>query len=360
MAERRDATPTRDRQVVLLLALALVVPRAHAQDPPPRSEVAIREVVLSDGTKRYAVPIAIGRTTLDAGLDTGSPGLRVLDAAITAEDARPTDRRDSIAFGAGAELEGPIADAIVTIGAVTGSVRLQRVDRVDCAPGHADCAAARIAVADYGIQGNGLKGEGFKAILGLSTADANVPSMFAALGIKRWIIELPRPGEGRPGRLVLDPTDDETSGFIALSASSAFATSRGGLHDAVDGCVVNQTSRRSYCGSVLLDTGAPGVTVEATDASGKWASETPAVLSFVRGRTPIAAASFVTDRRDQASRFTLRDDHRSTGGGAGPTVIYAGLLPYFAWSVLYDADRHEIAIRPRPAMKDGPSVVSMP
>lgn len=343
-----------------MLVLALVIPRAVAQVPPPRSEVAIREVVLSDGTKRYAVPITIGRTTLDAGLDTGSPGLRVLDAAITSDDARSTDRRDSISFGAGAQLEGPIAEAVVTIGTATGSVHLERIDRVGCAPGRGDCAAARVAIADYGIQGNGLKGEGFKAILGLNMADANVPSMLAALGIRRWIIELPRPGEARAGRLVLDPVDEETSGFVALSSSSAFASARGGLHDAVDGCVVNQSSRRSYCGSVLLDTGAPGVTVEATDASGKWASETPAVLSFVRGRIPIAAATFVTDRRDQASRFTLRDDHRSTGGGAGPTVIYAGLLPYFAWSVLYDADRHAIAIKPRPAMKDGPVVVPLP
>ena len=239
-------------------------------------------------------------------------------------------------------------------------MRLQRIDTIGCATGRSGCAAGRVTVADYGIQGNGLPGEGFKAILGLNMASVNVPVLFGSLGVHRWIIELPRPGDARAGRLVLNPTDDEAAGYVALSRSSAFANARGGLHDAVDGCVVNEITHRSYCGSVMLDTGAPGVTVEADDASGRWALETPAILTFVDGRKPLAAARFVTDRRDQASRFTLRDDHRSLGGGAGPTVIHAGLLPYFAWSVLYDADRNEIALKPRPSTPDGPAVVSLP
>lgn len=34
-----------------------------------------------------------------------------------------------------------------------------------------------------------------------------------ALGVVRWIIELPEPGSTSPGRLILDPTDDEVAGF---------------------------------------------------------------------------------------------------------------------------------------------------
>ena len=329
-------------------------PAVQAASPDAvRSEVPIREVVLSDGMRRYAVPVTIGSTRVDAGLDSGSPGLRVVPGTLSPDDARAGTRRATARFGAGAELDGPVGQALVRIGDRVATIGLQLVDSVGCVSDRPDCAAGRIPIGDYGIQGDGLAGEGFKAILGINTADSDVPSVLRALGVTRWIIELPRPGEGRAGRLVLDPSDDEVAGFVALSSPRRFATARGGLHDAVDGCIRNESTRRGYCGALLMDTGAPGVTIEADDAAGTWAPETPASIALLDGRRVVAAARFVVDRRDHASRFTLRGDHRSLGGGDGPTVLYAGLLPYFVWSVLYTADG-TIAVRPRPPYAGGP------
>ena len=54
-----------------------------------------------------------------------------------------------------------------------------------------------MALKDYGIASDGLPGEGFKAILGIDMARGRgrqPASRF--LGARRWIVELPRPGEG--------------------------------------------------------------------------------------------------------------------------------------------------------------------
>ena len=71
------------------LALALVSAAeasAHAQEPV-RAKVPIREVILSDGAHRYGVPITVGATQIEAGLDTGSSGLRIVPNVVSASDA---------------------------------------------------------------------------------------------------------------------------------------------------------------------------------------------------------------------------------------------------------------------------------
>src|SRR5437764_1417434 len=79
------------------LALA-AVPQARAQ--PVRGEAEIRQSVLSNGARRYALAVQVGATTLLAALDTGSTGLRILPGALRAGDAAALggpfdpDRRD--------------------------------------------------------------------------------------------------------------------------------------------------------------------------------------------------------------------------------------------------------------------------
>ena len=333
------------------LFLAAVAGSARAQ-PSPRAEVPIREVVLSDGACRYAVSITVGGTAIEAGLDTGSSGLRILPGVLTEADARAGSQSDVYAYGSGARLSGVIGSAVVAVGGVARETKAQLIRTVDCTPNLPRCPASRLALADYGVQGDGLKGEGFKAILGINMADAKAPSLLRSLGVRRWIVDLPRPGEGAPGRLVLNPTDEEVAGYARLHVLPQFARQDGGLHDAVSGCLHNDASGQSLCGAVLMDCGAPGVTVEVARTGPLWPSGTAASLILAEGGRPVAQARFVTDRRAQASHLTFRDGHDGEGGG--PQAIYAGLLPYFAWSVLYDPAQGVVGVKPRPPALDGP------
>lgn len=344
----------------IALGLALVSGVAAAQTPPPapvRAEVPVREVVLSNGEHRYAVPIKVGGTPIEAGLDSGSVGLRILPNVLADGDAQATRRRDTYAYGAGAKLDGVVADATVAVGDLQGRATVQLVDRVGCSFEKPRCAAKSVTLAKYGIQGDGLPGEGFKAILGVNMARADVDSLFRSIGARRWIIELPRPGEARPGRIVLNPTDAEVEGYVRLPVLDAFSDRRGGAHDAVAGCLAKETNRQRICGAVILDTGAPGLRVAGRDIDGPpWPNETPAQLVFADASGKVQAAErLVIGRRAQASHLSFEPRPQ-----ARVTIIYAGLAPYFAYSVLYDPEHGTIGLKPRPPAANGPEAIAVP
>lgn len=345
---------------LLLAALALVASGEAARAQPdgaPRAEVPVREVVLSDGARRYAVPIRVGGTDLLAGLDSGSTGLRILPNVLADGDLRPTSRDDDYAFDAGVRLSGVVAQGAVSVGGLTGQTSVQLVRSVSCTREKPDCPGGALPLARYGVQGDGLPGEGFKAILGVNMADADVASLFAGIGARRWIIELPRPGETQPGRIVLNPTDEEVQGFISLPIVRAFANKRGGVHDAVAGCLINDATHARLCGAVLLDTGAPGIEVVGRDRPAKpWPPQTPATLAFADGDGHIRLAeAFQTDRRDHASHLTFQPQERTP-----MTLILSGLTPYFAYAVLYDPAHGAVGFRPRPPPPHGPVAVAVP
>ena len=325
--------------------------------PAVRSEAPVREVVLSDGTRRYGVPIFVGETSLEAGLDTGSSGLRLVPHALPERDARPTTRADTYAYGAGAKLDGVIGEATVAIGALKGVTSLQLVTHVGCTAAKPRCAAGSIPVEQYGIQGDGLPGEGFKAILGVNMASAEIPSLFAGVGARRWIVELPRPGEGAPGRIVLNPTDAETAGYVTLPVVERYSAQKGGLHDSLIGCLKNETTGKQVCGAVLLDSGAPGIRVVSPEAPAQpWGQDTPMSLMLADGSGHVKAVERLrAGERAQATRLTF-DTHPEPGSPA----IYAGLAPYFAFSVLYDPEHGTVSFKPRPAAPEGPAGTTTP
>ncbi len=342
---------------VAIFGLAAVNPvQAQPALPSPRAEVPIREVVLSDGTRRYGVPIRIGGTELEAGLDTGSSGLRILPGVLKDADAQATSRHDSYSYGAGAKLDGEIGRAVVSVGQLSGATTVQLVRRVGCSSEQPHCAAASIPLSQYGVQGNGLPGEGFKAILGVNMGDAPAASLFKGIGARRWIIELPRPGEPGLGRIILNPTDDEVSGYVTLPVLAAFASEEGGLHDAIRGCLMRTSDQKTFCGAALLDSGAPGLeVVQSSISSTPWPNETPAVLFFAdAGDRVRVAESLVIGRREHASRLTFTQRR-----GAVATELYFGLTPYFAFSVLYDPAHGTVGFKPRAAMVDGPQVAQV-
>ena len=343
------------RHALLLAATLAVAPPAGAQTSSPaaaRSEVPIREVVQSDGMRRYAVAITVGGTAIVAGLDTGSPGLRILPGVLKPDDVQAQGGSTTISYGAGARLDGPVARARVRIGEASGEAPVQLVARVGCAPDKPNCAAGRIPLKDYGVQGDGLPGEGFKAILGLNTADNDVPAPLKAMGVRRWIVELPRPGENAVGRLVLNPDDAEVADYVRRPMLAL----GGGLHDAVEGCLQrlprDAAPAKSWCGAVSFDTGAPGIIVQTDRRDAPLPPGTAGALVVTRDGKPVAAAGFQSEQRSQGSHLSFREPLPKL---PGVTAIRAGTLPYFAWSVLYDPSAGVVGVKPRPQAPGGPT-----
>jgi hypothetical protein len=145
----------------------LAAPRSAAQAPSSPVEVPIREVDLTDGTRRYSVLIEVDGHPIDAGLDTGSIGLRVLPGVVdpgAAKDVGPVQR---YSYGVGTTVEGPVTRTEVSVGGLHKSARWQAIRAIGCSAGRPDCPAARGERRKFGIQGDGLAGEGFRAILGV-------------------------------------------------------------------------------------------------------------------------------------------------------------------------------------------------
>src|SRR4051794_9637325 len=107
-----------------LMALALAPNGASAApaEPAARSEVPIREVVLSDGARRYSIPIQVGATAIEAGLDSGSSGLRILPGVLADTDAKAVGGSDSYSYGSGAELDGVVGRAQVAVGTLAAPI----------------------------------------------------------------------------------------------------------------------------------------------------------------------------------------------------------------------------------------------
>lgn len=334
------------RPLVILLALALVAapPVRAASAPSVRSEVEIRQTMLSNGARRYAVPIRVGATPLLASLDTGSTGLRILPGVLAPTDAATSAEPETYGYASGSRYEGLVGEATVAVGAAQGTAPVHLIRSIGCFAYLPHCPASRTTLDRYGIGSDGLPGEGFKAIMGIDMAPGRVGNPLRFLGAGRWIVELPRPGEGA-GRLILNPTAAETEGYVMVPLAAPYAHERGGgLHDAVPGCLGNRATHARACGVVLLDTGAPGLAVANGSLGGEpWPDGTAAALDLFDTTGDLAAHEVLTiGLRDQGTRLTYRQETRVLG-----VVIYAGVAPYFAYSVLYDPRRQMIGLKPR-------------
>jgi len=332
----------------LLLLAAATAARAQA---PPRSEVPIRAVTLSNGARRFAVPIRVGATEMLVSLDTGSTGLRILPGVLASADATASGEPESYGYASGSRYEGVAGEASVAIGGAKGTVPVHLIRSIGCYAYLPRCPASRTTLALYGIASDGLPGEGFKAILGIDMAPGRIGNPLRALGVRRWIVELPRPGEDE-GRLILNPSEAETEGYVSVPLAAPYAHQRGGgLHDAAPGCLVNAESHARACGVVLLDTGGPALSVVNSRLGPEpWPAGSAAELELFDTHGGLAArAALPIGLRDQGTRLFFRQEARVSG-----VVIYAGFAPYFAYSVLYDPRRQTIGLKPRaPAPASG-------
>jgi hypothetical protein len=143
-------------------------------------------------------------------------------------------------------------------------------------------------------------------------------------------------------------------GYAMVPLAAPYAHERGGgLHDAAPGCLVNSATGARACGVVLMDTGAPGLAVANGGLGAEpWPDGSSAALDLFDKAGGLAVREALTiGRRDQGTRLTYRRETRVNG-----VVIYAGVAPYFAYSVLYDPRRQTIGLKPRPPgpALDGP------
>jgi hypothetical protein len=289
-----------------------------------RTVIPIHARTLSDGVRRYSVIMAIDGQPVEAALDTGSTGLRLLPAS----GAPPVrGRRVHYTFSGGVQLSGTGAPADLALGDLQGRVDVQHVTKVGCTAARPDCAGS-LGLQDFGFEGDGLAGEGFRAILGLSLAAGAKDHPLRRLGARRWIVSLP--ADAADGRLVIDPTDAEVADFVLLPLKSNLAWRSDGAHDSIDGCV-HSASGKKACGPVLLDTGAAGAAVvNAGGDDSAWTAG--ATLTFAGGTLPP-----VTLGRVAAGR----------GADLPRPMILAGAAPYLTFDALYDPGRRAIGLRAR-------------
>ena len=331
-------------RAALLAALAVLAAPAAAEDGPPRAELPIHAVALSNGAIRYGVPVQIGATRLDAALDTGSTGLRVLPGVLRPGDADASEEPEAYGYASGSRYEGVAGEATLRLGAAAGRARLHLIRSIGCFAERPNCPASRTSLPHYGIASDGLPDEGFKAILGTDMDRTRIANPLAAIGVRRWIVELPRPGRPGEGRLVLDPTPDETRGYVMLPIVGPYAQIQGGgLHDALPGCLVHPATRTQVCGPVLLDTGSSFLAVANGQPAAAWPDGSDVVLQLYGKDGTVAVQTRLTlGSREAATRLVWRREPR-----APRPVIFAGVAPYFAWSVLYDARAQRIGLKPR-------------
>ncbi len=336
--------------VLRCLAVSALLAASHsaAQAQSGSVQVPIHEIDLSDGTRRYVVTIKIDSQPIDAGLDTGSVGLRVLPGGVDTATTKTVGPVQRYSYGAGTTLEGPVVRTAVSVGGLQNGGRWQIIRAIGCSAARPDCPAAHVDSRKFGIQGNGLAGEGFRAILGVGLANADLPNPFQEIGAHRWIIELPRPGETSSGRLILNPSDEQVAGFTSLLLADSH---RSRANDAVRACLEHDGGK-PICAPTLIDCGAPGIELVNHRADTGWTEGMGARLTFEQHADTALGIRFSVGRRAQASRFDAVADPRVNG-----VRIRSGLLTYFAYDVLYDADRDSIAIKPRPAYSDGVAAV---
>ena len=349
----RQARRHRRRRIGVLAwtALTLAAFPAFPQPIPdaPRFEAPIRALKLSDETIRYGVVISVNGVEALAGLDTGAMGLRLMPDAPGRAQARATAKRESFTFGTGSHLDGPVGEARLTIGGVSGPVPVHLVEHVDCEARRPVCPG--LLGLGYGFLGDGLPKEGYRILLGANMDRSGIDNPLIALGARRWIIEVPRPGEAGDGRLIANPSAEEAAGFSLVRLMGGYHPEGGGLHDAVWGCLANPAEPKQACGPMLMDTGAFALRVNNSGRTETWHDGTPMVLDFRNtGSAPVVSMRLVVGAQAQVVALA-----KAPSPGV---ILQPGVAPYFAFAILYDPIRRVIGFKPRPPIAGLPQAVA--
>ena len=313
-----------------------------------RVEVPIHQIVLSDGTLRYSIPVRIGNSTpIEAMLDTGSTGLRILPGAISPTNYAMTPRANEYGYGSGVKITGMIANASVDIGGTVTDepITIQVIQTVGCFENKPVCPASRVAQTAYGLGGDGLPNEGFKAIIGISMplrgVNYDVVNPLLFLGQRIWVVILPLPGQSTPGKLIINPNSEDVAGFTSFTDLVAMP---GFQQEAISACLHNQNSGSTFCGPVTLDTGAPAIIVNTSlGTPGAWTEGIRGSFSFGDAKGTPSKMDIMVSGVNPGHRVTIEPQ-----AGQRPTIMNAGIIPFFSFAVLYDARNDAMGLKSRP------------
>ena len=300
---------------------------------PQRAEIPIHQAVMSTGNARYSIPIAVGGTTVEAMLDTGSSGLYVLPGVLAPADAKLGDSSFRQSYNSGVELRGSNAKATLTIGGVAGSAEFGLIQSIDCTDKRPDCAASKAPLGDYRI-GDTSK-LGYEAIFGINFRHSDVDNPLVAIGVESWIVVLPKPGDTAPGTLILNPNAQDRAGYVLFHVDKQLGR--------LPGCLIKGDDK--ICGGIVLDSGAPGVGVVASDKpeSFPWPDGAQVTLALKPDSGDAIGLEF-NIHRAPGSPSALRGEPQPR---VPQPFIRAGTLPYFAYCVFYDASTDTIGLKPR-------------
>ena len=314
-----------------------------------RLEVPIFQTRLPNGSIRYFLRLKVGDARVNAMLDSGSVGLRLLPRAVPSRAYRRMSRQCVYTFANGVELRGNFARARIALDdtGARRAIRAQVVRKLCCGSQHPNCPAEQIRRAGFRIFGEGFAGEGFRAVLGVGLRASGVDNPLGKFA-DAWIIRLPLPGEEKPGSLIVGPTSYERRGFARFAlVRHRISTPMGnavGWQDVVPGTLTTQNPRGILRGPIALDTGAPFITVithkeHAPDAT----HGREAKISFAQPRRRALMVKFdINDRDTPGSRLFLRRPVGRQWEG-----IRAGILPFHSFEVLYDQKRGSIGLKAR-------------
>lgn len=324
-------------------------PRAAADATAPstaRIDVPITQMVLPNGDTRYSVPVSVGSgAPIEAELDTGSFGLRVLKAALKPDQYRATDNQRRYPFGSGARLNGFLAEAPLSVGPARTDrpMLFQVVESIDCMEEMPKCPVSRVKPEEYLIAGDGFPNKGYQAIIGISLrsppmeAVANNPLI--NIGQTAWIVILPRPGSSAQGHLIISPTPEDRKGFVTMSLERR---GDGWGDQALPGCLVDEQSKERTCGRTLVDSGAPGIRVNSDDSTepSRWPLGRPGRIELGDAKPPIAVPFTAGD--DWSVRVSMRPRRDPDA-----PQLAVGTLPYFRYAILYDFKAGTMGFKPR-------------
>ena len=339
-----NGTATHFLQHVAACLLVIAAVASSEAIAAERTEVEIKQTVLSDGDVRYSIPISFGGSAaIDVMLDTGSTGIRILPGTLADSTFKTTGKADVYAYSSGVRLNGVVATLPISIGSLASPAPLnvELVKTIDCSAQQPNCPASRLSLTDYRLGGDGLAKQGFSAIVGLSSNPSNVDNPLIQMGVHSWLIELPEPATQMPGKLILNPSADDVAGFTMFPTQAIFRPSAP-IHDAVQACLIIKAAKR-ICGPTLFDTGAPGIHVSAStlaDGTG-WSKGDAMTIAIADDKGASISANF-TAGQDRPSTISA-----SQPAGLPVTHISAGTLPFLLFSVLYDNDSHLVGLKLR-------------
>jgi len=312
-----------------------------------RVEAPISQTRFSNGPPRYSIPIALnGGAPIDAMLDTGSTGLNVLPAAEVSAKPDKMARPSRTFYRNGVVLSGVTAPVSVSFGGrLTVTAAVSVTQTVACAPDKPTCPAAAIAAADYRI-GAANPAEGFKAIMGVGLRAGAAENPLTRTRGQAWIIVLPRPGDPGPGKLILNPSPEERGRFTLFQLPRD-ARGVGGAFwadNAVPACLTDGGGA-PLCAPSLLDSGAASIIhISRSPPQTTWDRGAELALAFGPAGTDALKRSFTVGKGPGTGVETQPPPASLPWEG-----LNLGVLPFYAWAVLYDAKAGVIGLAPRDA-----------